>query len=179
LFLKSKGAGKLKQVELAVLEELLKLRRGIAEKKDRPLFKVFGNGCLIKIATRRPRTLNNLEKLGVLSPRQVAMHGQDMVAAVKKGLAVPPGKLPTYPRHKAPQLPPQVPDRIKALKDWRDRIAAGLELDPPLILTKAQLTALATDCPRTIQAVKALPDLKNWQKKEFGREIAGILKRAK
>ena len=36
LFLKSKGAGKLKRIELAVLEELLKLRRAIASRKDRP-----------------------------------------------------------------------------------------------------------------------------------------------
>lgn len=179
LFLKSKGAGKLKRRELAVLEELLKFRRVIACKKDRPLFKVFGNGPLIKIATRGPRTLNSLERLRQLSPRQVAMYGKDIIAAVKTGFEVPPDKLPAYPRKKAPQLPPQVPDRIQALKGWRDRKAAELELDPPLLLTKMQLTAVATECPRTIKAVNALPDLKNWQKKEFGRAIAGILKQAK
>ncbi|MCP3952863.1 MAG: ribonuclease D, partial [Desulfobacterales bacterium] len=179
LFLKSKGAGKLKRIELAVLEELLKLRRVIARKKDRPLFKVFGNGALIKIATRGPRTIESLERLRELSPRQVAMHGKEIVAAVKKGFEMPPDKLPVYPRIRAPQLPPQVPDRIKVLKDWRDRIAAKMELDPPLLLTKAQLTALATNCPRNIKAVNVLPDLKNWQKKEFGREIAGILKSTK
>jgi ribonuclease D len=114
-----------------------------------------------------------------LSPRQVAMHGPDIIAAVKKGLAVPLDKLPLYPRKRAPQLPPQVPARIKALKKWRDRRAAELELDPPLLVTKAQLTALAIDCPRSLKAVNALPDLKNWQKKEFGREIVGILKAAR
>jgi ribonuclease D len=179
LFLKSKGAGKLKRNELAVLEELLKLRRVIASRKDRPLFKVFGNESLIKIAIRGPRTLNSLERLRELSPRQVVMHGKDIITAVKKGFEVPPDKLPTYPRKRAPQLPPQVPDRIQALKSWRDRKAAELELDPPLLLTKAQLTAVATDCPCSLKAVNALPDLKNWQKKEFGREIAGVLKHAK
>ncbi len=179
LFLKSKGAGKLKRTELAVLEELLKLRRVIARRKDRPLFKVFGNGSLIKIATRGPRTLNSLERLRELSPRQIAMYGKDIIAAVKKGFEVPPDKLPTYPRKRAPHLPPQVPDRIQALKGWRDRKAAELELDPPLLMTKAQLTAVATDCPRSIKAVNDLPDLKNWQKKEFGQGIAGILKNAK
>ena len=179
LFLKCKGAGKLKRIELAVLEELLKLRRRIACRKDRPLFKVFGNGSLLKIATRGPRTLSSLERLGVLSSRQVAMHGKDIIAAVKEGFKVSPDQLPRYPRKRAPQLPPQVPDRIKALKDWRDRKAAQLELDPPLILTKAQMTALATDCPRSIKAVDAVPDLKNWQKREFGRDVARILKSIK
>jgi len=179
LFLKCKGAGKLRRIELAVLEELLELRRRIARRKDRPLFKVFGNGALIKIATRGPHSITTLERLGVLSPRQISMHGKEIIAAVKKGFKVTPDKLPRYPRKKAPQLPPQVPDRIKALKDWRDREAEKLELDPPLLLTKAQMTAVATRCPRNIRALNAMADLKNWQKKEFGRRIVNILKELK
>lgn len=179
LFLKCKGAGKLKRIELAVLEELLELRRKIARRKDRPLFKVLGNGALIKIATRGPRSISSLERLRVLSARQVAMHGQDIVAAVKKGFKVTPDKLPRYPRKKAPQVPPQVPDRIKALKAWRDRKAEALELDPPLLLTKAQMAVVATACPRSIHSLDALADLKNWQKREFGRHIVNILKKMK
>lgn len=179
LFLKCKGAGKLKRIELAVLEELLKLRRKIARRKDRPLFKVFGNGALVKIATRGPRSITMLERMGVLSPRQVAMHGKKIIAAVKKGFKVTPDKLPRYPRKRAPQLPPQVPDRIKALKEWRDHKAEELELDPPLLLTKAQMASVATHCPRSLQALNALEDLKNWQKKEFGRPIVNILKNIK
>jgi ribonuclease D len=107
------------------------------------------------------------------------MYGTDIVSVVKKGFKVPPDRLPVYPRQKAPKLPPQVPDRIKILKDWRDGKAADLELEPPMIFTKAQLTAVAVECPRSIKAVAALPDLKNWQKKEFGGEIAGILKKVR
>ncbi len=179
LFLKCKGAGKLKRGELAVLEELLKLRRDIAARKDRPLFKVLGAQPLIKIATSGPRTLKRLEITGALSPRQVAMYGNAIVTAVKKGARVPPEKLPVYPRNRAPRLPPQVPDRIKVLKDWRDRQAAELELEPPLLLTKAQMTAVATACPRTLEALEALPDLKNWQKKEFGQAITTCLEHVK
>ena len=179
LFLKCKGAGKLKRIELAVLEELLAFRQAIARKKDRPLFKVFGNGSLIKIATCGPRSLKRLERLGALSARQIAMYGNDIVAAVKRGGKVPPDKLPRHPRKRAPRLAPPVPDRIKALKAWRDRKAADLELEPPLILPKAQMTAVATECPRSVEAVKALPELKEWQKMAFGRGIAGVLKHAK
>jgi len=179
LFLKCKGAGKLKRIELAALEELLKLRRKIARRKDRPLFKVFGNGALVKIATRGPRSITTLERMGVLSPRQVAMHGKDIITAVKKGFKVTPDKLPRYPRKKAPQLPSQVPDRIVALKEWRDREAVELGLDPPLLLTKAQLASVATHCPRRLRDLTALADLKNWQKKEFGPRIVNILKKMK
>ena len=175
LFLKCKGAGKLKRTELAVLEELLKLRRDIAAKKDRPLFKVLGAGPLIKIATRGPRTVKSLERLGALSPRQVVIYGTRIVAAVNKGFKVSPDKLPVYPRTRAPRIPPQVPDRIKALKVWRDRQAAILELEGPMVMTKAQMTAVATECPRSLEAVEAIPELKNWQKKTFGEEIVETL----
>ncbi len=179
LFLKCKGAGKLKRAELAVLEELLKLRQAIAAKKDRPLFKVIGTGPLMKIAIRGPRTVKSLEKLRVLSPRQISMYGTDIVSAVKKGFDVSPDRLPVYPRRKAPKLPPQVPHRLKVLKAWRDRRAVDLELELPMVMTKAQLTAVATECPRSIEAVEALPDLKNWQKKEFSKEIVAVLKTTK
>ena len=42
LFLKFKGAGRFRPRGLAVLEALLQSRRRIAERKDRPLFKIIG-----------------------------------------------------------------------------------------------------------------------------------------
>jgi len=57
LFMKFKGAGKLTPKSLAVLEALLQLRLSIAEKKDRPLFKIIGNNSIIKIVKEKPLNL--------------------------------------------------------------------------------------------------------------------------
>ena len=43
LFKKFKGAGKIDNRSLAVLENLLTMRISIAEKKDQPLFKIISN----------------------------------------------------------------------------------------------------------------------------------------
>ncbi len=51
LFLRFRGAGRLPRRNLAALEGLLQYRRELAAKKDRPLFKVFSNTALLKIAT--------------------------------------------------------------------------------------------------------------------------------
>lgn len=178
LFLKFKGAGRFAPRNLAVLERLLKYRETIARKKDKPLFKVFGNASLMKIAAIPPVTLEDLRKLNVLSQRQMAMHGNAIVSNINKALALAPEKLPAYPRKKAPLLKPVVPERIKSLREWRDKIAQSLELDPAMLLNKAMLTALAVKKPISIKRLDAVEGLRRWQKREFGRDIVSILKLA-
>ena len=61
-FLRIKGAGKLDRRGLAVLENLLGLRHGIASKKDRPLFKVFSNKSLMKMPLNGPKPYGDWKK---------------------------------------------------------------------------------------------------------------------
>ena len=62
LYLHFKGAGKLIPRSLAVLESLLQYRRRVARKKDRPLFRIFGNRSLLELAAKKPPDLKQLEK---------------------------------------------------------------------------------------------------------------------
>lgn len=176
LFLKFKGAGRLSPRNLAVLEKLLKYRRTMARRKDRPLFKILGNASLLKIATSPPRDMAALEKLKVLSQRQLAMYGKGIVGNVGKALAIKQEKLPVYPRKKAPVLKPMVPDRIKSLRVWRDRTAHKLGIDPALLLNKSMLTTLAAKKPTTLKKLHTIESLRRWQRREFGRDIVAILK---
>ncbi|MBW1842203.1 MAG: ribonuclease D, partial [Deltaproteobacteria bacterium] len=82
LFLKFKGAGRLKPRSLAVLEGLLQFRRRIAEEKDKPLFKILGNASLMKIAASRPSTPAHLKDLKLISQKQFGMYGTDLVETV-------------------------------------------------------------------------------------------------
>ncbi|MCG2759568.1 MAG: HRDC domain-containing protein, partial [Desulfobacteraceae bacterium] len=68
--MKFKGAGHLNHRSLAVLEALLQLRLSMAEKKDRPLFKIIGNNSLMKIVKEKPANLKQLEKIQALSKKQ-------------------------------------------------------------------------------------------------------------
>ena len=115
LFLNFKGAGRLSPRRLAVLESLLQLRRRLAEAKDRPLFKVLSNKSILALATTMPATPRALEQAGALSPKQIQIHGQALLRAIRTARDLPESKLPRYPRQRSPRLPARVPERVAVL----------------------------------------------------------------
>ncbi len=123
LFLRFRGAGRLPRRNLAALEGLLQYRRDLAAKKDRPLFKVFSNTALLKIATEMADTPQAMEAARCLSAKQIRIYGKPLAAIVKKANALAAKDLPIYPRKRRPSVSPKIPERIKVIKAWRDRLA--------------------------------------------------------
>lgn len=179
LYLKFKGAGKLNRRTLAALESLLQLRSKIAERKDKPLFKIFSNKSMIELAEAKPANLQRLKNLKALSSRQIDTYGNVLVEAINKALNMPENKLPVYPRNKAPVEKPEVTERIKALKPLRDNKAEALEINPSLVLTNAMINTLAIHNPLDKSDIRRIKELKNWQKEEFGEDITAALRKVK
>jgi ribonuclease D len=179
LFLKFKGAGRLKSKSLAVLEAVLQFRKGIAEKKDKPLFKIMGNGSVMKIATAKPLSLRRLEGIKALTEKQIRMYGKDLIETVAGALNTPDSKFPVYPQKKPQTFPNEVPERIKALKSWRMSKARALEIDSGIICNNALITSIALQNPVDRRALGRIIEMKNWQKEEFGREIITLLRSLK
>ena len=171
LYLHFKGAGTLKPAGLAVLEALLKYRRSLARKKDKPLFKVFSNTSMLKIAVKKPTTIKQLEENTGLSRKQIQMHGDTLIDVVKNSLEMPAESFPVYPRRRSPAVHPAVPDRVKALKRWRDKKARALDIEPGILLNKQMLMSIAVLNPRKPADLASVEGIKKWQKKEFGKEI--------
>ncbi len=176
LYMNFKGAGKLDTRSLAVLEALLGFRREIACRKDKPLFRIFGNRSLVELAGKKPLDLKQLEKTGALSARQISMYGRQMLRALKGAMKLPPEALPVYPREKGPRVPLTVAGRVKALRNWRDKQAQKLAIDPALICNKALISSIAVQRPLKITELAAIKEMKNWQREEFGRDILKALK---
>jgi ribonuclease D len=176
LYLHFKGAGKLNPRSLAVLETLLQYRRGIAIKKDRPLFRIFGSRSLFELADKKPPNLKQLEKTRALSTKQISMYGTGVIAAIQEAMQIEEENLPLYPRKKSPRVPLVVTGRVKALRNWRDGQVERLALDPALICTKALMSIIAQQKPQKISDLSAINEMKNWQKKEFGQDIVQVLK---
>ncbi len=175
LYLKFNGAGRLDSRSLAVLEALLQYRKKIANKKDRPLFKIIGNNSLMKLATTKPVSLSRVEKTKALSPGQIRIHGDAVIDIIDNTLRVPEDSLPFYPHKKFSPLPPQVPKRVKEIKTWRDTVANKLKIDPSLLFNNALLTAIALENPKDRKSIETIKGMKNWQKNEFGEKIISIL----
>ena len=176
LFMKFKGSGRLSSKSLAALEALLQCRLSVAEKKDKPLFKIIGNNSIMKIVKEKPVNKRQLVKIKALSQKQIDMYGDAIVKAVNNSLMLPAAGRPVYPRRKAPVLPPEVPLRAKSIKLWRDSKAKELELDPPIVCNKSIINLIAIQNPTYLKDLLNIKEMKKWQKKEFGRDIVAILK---
>ena len=176
LYMNFKGAGKLDSRSLAVLEALLGFRREVARKKDKPLFKIFGNRSLMELAGKKPLQLKQLEKTGALSSRQISMYGREILAAIQSAMKLPAEELPVYPRKKSRRVSLAVAGRVKALRNWRDKQVQKLAIDPALICTKALMSTIAVQRPLNLSELAAIKEMKNWQRKEFGRDIVKVLK---
>jgi ribonuclease D len=175
LFLKFRGAGRLRRRNLAALEGLLQYRRKLAIKKDRPLFKVFANTALLKIASDMLDTPKAMETAKCLSTKQIRFYGKSLSAIVKKANALADEALPVYPRKRRPSVSPKVPERTKAIKAWRDELAQRLEIDPALLFNKALITAIAIGKPQDIQSLRKVDGIRNWQVNDFGELLLKVL----
>jgi ribonuclease D len=179
LFLHFKGAGELDPRSLAILEALLQFRKQIARKKDKPLFKIIQNNSLLNLAIEKPQSLEHIETTAALSPNQINMYGQHIINTIRTAMKLPSGTWPKYPRKKAPVVRPDVGKRVKAIRDWRNRRAKMLKIDPALLFTNALISAIAVQNPIDIKALSKINDMKRWQKKEFGKDVIHILSKVR
>ncbi len=171
LYLRFKGAGRLDPRSLAILEAVLQFRRVAAERKDRPLFKVFGNEAIQQVVKTRPTSLNRLAASGALSQKQTRMYGEEIVAAVQTALDLLDDDLPIYPRRRSQATSPRAPERVRVLKRWRDETADRLDLDPAVVLTKSLIQAIAVQNPQDEAALGQVGEIRTWQVEAFGAEI--------
>lgn len=175
LFLRFKGATKLKPRALAVLEELLHLRDEKARKKDVPPFRIIGNEPLRELAELQPRTLADLNGISGLSPKLIESFGRDILKVVAKGAAIPVAKLPCFPMSERTIRDRYQEERLKRLKEWREIKAADLGLGVGIIANNNLLEALADAAPNSMESLAEIPGLKGWQKKEFAAELLDLL----
>lgn len=176
LFLKFRGAGRLRSRSLAVLEALLRFRKNIAQKRDKPFFRIIGNEALMKMAIQKPMTLRRLKGSKVLSAKQISIWGNDIIDIIVHALSLPENKLPVYPRKKTPVVPTHIAYRAEALKKWRDKKAKDIDIDPGLLCNKALINTIATKNPADKKGLAKIQEMKQWQINELGKDIVTVLR---
>ena len=179
LFLRLRGAGSLDARGLAVAEELLRFRLDAARKRDRPPFKVLGNQTILELARRRPTTTKELASVPGMSKGQIRVLGSDLLRCVQGAMELPEGSLPVYPRKTFRRQATEVIKRVRALKEWRNERAAELGLDPSVLLTNAQIQSLSLARPTRPDELAPIEGIRRWQQASFGREICGVMARAR
>ncbi len=178
-FTRVKGARKLTQRQLAVLQALLEWRETLARRMDVPPFKVIGNERLLKLAEECPRSQRRIDASGTLTEKQKRLYGKGIAHAVEEAMQIPEVELPSFPASQRGR-PDHRAERILAkLKGWRDRIASQMAMDPGVLLPNAALSELARRRPADERELEEMAVMKKWQCELLGAELLELIRKVR
>lgn len=171
LFLRFKGAARLNQRSLAVLEELLRFRDAVARAHDLPTFKVMGSDTMRVMAENIPRSPADLEGIPGLTPKLVKRFGHDILAAAARGVALPQDQLPHLPTPRRYVKEKRKEEMLKRLKKWREARAVELGIEAGILVNNGVLEAVAETALHGSDAGFSAGSLKHWQAEAFGKDL--------
>jgi ribonuclease D len=155
--------------ELTVLSELCISRDRIAERMNRPVFKVISDGLLLDIARNLPEKDVDLAGLG-LSPKQVRLWGDEILEAVKRGTVAP-----LVEREPARRPNDAMLKRLQKLKNWRKKVAEELRVESDIVLPKAYLNRLAEYPLKGLRDLESIMSGSPTRFKKYGEQIYRLL----
>ncbi len=176
-FMRVKGARDLTRRELAVLRELVVWREDVARHLDRATFRVIGHEQLLAIARLQPRTREDLGRIKGVSRGILEHRSHEVVAAVSRGQQVPEDELPKFPKAPRWDRDPRFDTRVNALKTVRDQVSQRLDLDPGVLCARDRMEAVARRNPQNLDELRAIEELRNWQKDVLGGGFVTALRR--
>jgi ribonuclease D len=136
--------------ELTVLSELCISRDRIAERMNRPVFKVIADALLLDIARNLPEKDVDLAALG-LSSKQIRLWGSEILEAIKRGAVAP-----IIEREQVKRPNDATLKRLERLKNWRKKVAQELQVESDIVLPKTYLNSLAEHPPKSLQELKSI-----------------------
>ena len=152
---------------LALVRELAAWREGEARRRDRPRAWIMRDDVLLAIATRAPRTVEQLAGVRNVSERVASgRNGRDLLDAVARARALPDHACPQLPAPPATSSRTPIVDLLRVLlklKSEQHSVAARL------IATSADLDAIAEhdDAADT-------PALRGWRARIFGDDALAV-----
>ncbi len=175
-YLKVKGARDLNGRQLAALRELHAWREEVAQGRDSAPFRVISSEALLALARELPTTITELTGTKGISATLLERRGPEVIAAVRRALDLSTSDLPAFPR--GPRRPPPDPsfdDRMERLRGARDKVADELGLDRGFLMPRMQLEAVARLSKATVEGVRGVADMRDWQVEVLGQALADAL----
>ncbi len=173
-----KGARDLSARSRAILRELHELRETLARRLDRPPFKVFNDDVLVRLAVAAPPDREPLAAVAGMTPRVIARWGNEVLAAIARGLALPESDLPMLERRPRPNVPAAVRRRIESLRVWRTEATPRFGLEPGVLFPNRLISTVADAAPRDADSLARVEGFRRWRVEAFGSEILAALARA-
>lgn len=154
-----KGADRMAPAERVVLRALAAWRESRAMRRNLPRGWILADETLREAARQRPATLAGLAALPGMAPGTVQRSGEELLGliAAARPSDDEPAAAPAEER-----LTPQETAELRRLQDRLRALGAELEIQPEVLATRRELTAL-------LRGERALPVLSGWR-----REVAGL-----
>lgn len=155
--------------ELTILSELCLSRDQIAERMDRPPFKVVSDRMLLEIARNLPEKDVDLAGIG-LSAKQIDLWGSEILAATRRG-----AEAPLVKREQAKRPNDAALKRLDKLKAWRKRLAQEMGVESDIVLPRLYLSILAERPPKSIHELESIMADSPWRFSRYGVQIYRVL----
>jgi ribonuclease D len=176
-YLRLKGAKALPGRALAVLRELHQWRDQLARRTDKAAFRILNNEPMLSMAMSPPQDLAQLKAIRGIGTEQAERRGQEILAAVQRGMSVPEAQLPRVER--PPRRPPDAAyeARLERLKAARNLLATQYNLAPGVLCPNGTLEAIARLNPTAVEELAQIPEFRRWQLREIGDALLKALQR--
>jgi ribonuclease D len=152
---------------LAILRELAAWRETEAQKRNQPRGRILRDDALIEIAAHAPRTVDELARTrGLTKNMAEGWQGAGLLAAVERGLAVPPSERPRLEQR--PELPPGIGPTVELLRVLLKMKCEDNDVAQKLVATVSDLEQIAADDNADV------PALHGWRRELFGEDALAL-----
>ncbi len=159
-YLRVPGAMRMSRRELGILNELVKLRDGVARERDLPVRYILPDDVVAGLATLKPASAEDLGQLRRLDAGMKRQLGGAILQAVARGQALDEADLPQRPAR--PAAPAR--DALVALLGAAvAEIARDASLPPSLLVPRATIERLAREVPHDRIAFERVLALQPWR----------------
>ncbi|MBK5254478.1 MAG: HRDC domain-containing protein [Vicinamibacteria bacterium] len=168
-----KGVSALPPRALAIFRELMACREVIAAEIDLPPFRVAVNEALLSLA-RSEKDGGDEAVLANIRKRDYVDRFRD---ALRLGLDILEGDLPTLERGRRIELPLKQQRRVAAIKEWRKAASARMGLELSLVIPQRLIDKIAEANPASLAELSAVEGLRRWRVEAFGEEILRLIRK--
>ncbi|MBV9647723.1 MAG: ribonuclease D [Candidatus Eremiobacteraeota bacterium] len=160
LYLRLPGAARMNRRELGILRELAVLRDRLARERDVPPKYIIPDDAMGTLVHLRPRSFVDLAQLRRLDVGARKAYGEQILAAVARGLALDDADLPQKPSR------PPSQDReaiVTCLSVLTSAIAREQGVPSSLLAPRGTLERVARELPATEEALASTLDGSAWR----------------
>ena len=162
------GAVRLSAAARGRFAALYALREERARKENIAAFRLLANRNLFRLVEELPETADELHDFG-LHHLFLKRDGARLIELLRE--AKPIHQLPFDERQ---MDSPEVEERFRKLKEWRQKIVSRRNLEPALILSNRILKEIARKQPGTIDELGVLNLMSGWKLHNYGPELIKV-----